>query len=171
MAKTYEDVEKEIHEKSGVDANDLPFVNEIQWFTQFGKSSWKRGQPVPGNDKLAVFAAFDGDSCWRVYAVPVGEKAVPTRIALTKTASTFSIEYMTWDVFQQEIVDELQAQAGADDDTDECPKCGAENPVAALYCNTCGEKFPDVDEDDLPAAPGEAPQGPPAEGQPNPPQF
>jgi len=81
--------------------------------------------------ELTVFAIFEDDSEFRVYALPTsesgGETPPPTRFRLCKTAAVYSIAAMNIEVFKAEIADEWTAVAegvaiGDDEGLDEEPE-------------------------------------------------
>jgi hypothetical protein len=67
------------------------------------------------SSELTVFAIFEDDAEFRIYALPTsesgGETPPPTRFRLCKTAAVYSIAAMNIEVFKAEIADEWTAVA------------------------------------------------------------
>jgi hypothetical protein len=163
------ELSKKIVAQSGTEDIDIPMLATIQWFA----GPWDATAPMtvirhnetfPLNPAMLIFAMFQDDDEFRVYALPIKASTPPmppTRYRLSKTNRVFSAESMSLGVFEEEMVDELQVLAGISedpvpdtldpDDLTECPACGVEVP-ALVHCGACGAKLPEEIVEAPPAA-------------------
>jgi hypothetical protein len=115
---------KEIEERSGVIAADMPRLAHFVWFSgpNGQPTVMTGGQPLPFKANSLVYAMFQNDEVVRAYvlgAASMDQSAPPSRYTFSKQAPTYSVEVMTLEVFMDEIADEWQAAAGLDDEDDE----------------------------------------------------
>jgi hypothetical protein len=178
---------KDFAEKLLVDAGvaDIEVANlsSVVWF----RGPWckpeepvttvRHGDPCPFNPAVSVFAMYQDDEEFRIYAVPNAPPAPsqgpppPTRMAryrLSKKACVYGCESMTVGTFAEEMIEELQAAAGINQEDDgpdeiECPACGVDVPHL-VHCGACGAALPIEEDDDEATKPGAGEVPAPANG-------
>ena len=111
---TIQSLAKDIAELTGADGSTLAALPRIARIRAFDGARWAVGEAVPGQSYMMVFAIFQENSEFMIYAIPTGpgpkdEPTPPTRYMLNKLSAAQSAESMPLSTFKEVVADELDA--------------------------------------------------------------
>jgi hypothetical protein len=159
------ELDQEILDSCGLEADellDLPGrIDKIDWK---GGSAWERGKRVPGNANLVIYAIFatssdeervhhveyvPGDV--RIYALP--EQSLPgdsfRRLTINRASPAITHEPLTRDSFVQEVTREIEELSTLESESlhGECQACENDTRPEAVFCDQCGARLPEDEEE------------------------